>query len=59
MKKYKCQLQGSATARLLGLILLVLMSGCTFQLIYVAADEDSKAVLALLEKGADANAPFQ
>ena len=34
------------------------MSGCTFQLIYVGADEDSKAVLALLEKGADANAPF-
>ena len=40
------------------LTLLVLMPGCAFPLIYGAADNDSKAVLALLEKGTDANAPF-
>ena len=43
---------------LLGLALLVLLPGCAFPLIYVAADGDSKAVLILLKKGADANAPF-
>ena len=58
VKKHTRQLQGGATVRLLSLTLLVLMSGCTFPLIYGAADNDSKAVLALLEKGAGANAPF-
>ena len=43
---------------LLGFTLWVLMPGCAFPLIYGAADHDSQAVLALLEKGADANAPF-
>ena len=58
MKKLKYQLREGVTVWLLSLTLLVLVPGCTFPLIYVAADEDSKAVLALLEKGADANAPF-
>ena len=43
---------------LLGLTLFVLMPGCAFPLIYGAADHDPQAVMALLEKGADANAPF-
>ena len=42
----------------MGFTLWVLMAGCAFPLIYGAADHDSKAVLALLEKGTDANAPF-
>ena len=58
MKKLHRQLQGGATVWLLGLTLLVLVPGCTFPLIYAAADGDTKAVLALLEKGTDANAPF-
>ena len=58
MKKLKCQLQEGATIWLVSLTLLVLMPGCTFPLIYVAADGDSRAVLTLLENGADANAPF-
>ena len=58
MKKLKRQLQGGATVWLLGLTLLVLVPGCAFPLIHAAADGDTKAVLALLEKGADANALF-
>jgi ankyrin repeat protein len=58
MKKLQRQLQGGATVWLLGLTLLVLVPGCTFPLIYAAGNGDTKAVSALLEKGADANAPF-
>ncbi len=58
VKKLTRHLQGGAMGWLLGLTLFVLMPGCAFPLIYGAADHDPQAVMALLEKGADANAPF-